>query len=324
MGDDSQSWTQTIDSLFTSTWAYRRKKATEQAFLKTPLIFWLRKKDRIENISGHRRIEIPLEYGSNETVRWVSKGDNVPITDTELLTMAYENWKYLSVSVVRYWQDDQQNRGKAAATRLVDTKLGAAERGFNEEFERVFFANGTGDKEPNGFQNLISTTPTTGIVHGLNRADLAWFRNQQKTSTGSSSVYLISDMRTSLNNTLKYAATELNDIVLVTTQDIYEFYEEECYDLKVLQNTMLAEAGFDTLQYRGRPFLWSPSAPSGNMYFVNTAYLKLTCDESYWMDMTDWKPIPDQPNDRVAQIVCVMNLITSRPIAHLVLSGITA
>jgi hypothetical protein len=60
------------------------------------------------------------------------------------------------------------------------------------------------------------------------------------------------------------------------------------------------------------------------MYFVNTAYIKLTCDEGYWMDMTDWKLIPAQPNDRVAQIVCVLNLVTSRPIAHLVLSSITA
>lgn len=324
MSDDSQSWTQTIDSLFTTTWAYRRKKATEQAFLKTPLIFWLRKRDRIESISGYRRIEIPVEYGSNDTVRWVSKGDTVPITDNELLTMAYENWKYVSVSIVRYFQDDQQNRGAAAAIKLVDTKLGAAERGLNEEFETVFFADGSGSNEPNGFQNLISTTPTTGTVHGINRANYSWWRNQQKTSSGSSSVYLISDMRTSLNNTLKYAATELNDIVIVTNQSIYEYYEDECFDLKVLQNTMLAEAGFDTLQYRGRPFLWSPSAPDGNMYFVNTAYLKLVCDEAYWMDMTDWKAIPDQPNDKVAQIVCVCNLVTSRPIAHLVLSGITA
>jgi len=324
MASEAQSWTHTVDTLFTSTWSKRKTKATQQAFLKTPLIFWMKQKDRIEEVSGHTRIEVPVEYGSNDTIRWVEKGDTVPITDSELLTMAYEDWKYCSVSVVRYWQDDQKNRGKAQAIRMIDTKLGAAERGLNEEFEEVFFASGEGDKEPNGFQNLISTTPTTGTVHGIDRASHTWWRNQQKTSSGSSSVYLISDMRTALNDTLKYAATELKDILMVTTQDIYEYYEDECYDMKVLQNTMLAEAGFDTLQYRGRPFLWSPSAPSGNMYFVNTSYLNLVVDSAYWMDMTDWKTIPDQPNDKVAQIVCVLNLTTSRPIAHLVLSGITA
>jgi hypothetical protein len=85
------TWTQTIDSLYTSTWAYRKKEATEQAFLKTPLIYWLRERGHIENITGHRRIEIPLAYGSNETVRWIGKGGTVPIQDSELLTMAYED-----------------------------------------------------------------------------------------------------------------------------------------------------------------------------------------------------------------------------------------
>ena len=44
MPDDSQSWSQTIDTLFTTTWSKRKTKATEQAFLKTPLIFWFRQK----------------------------------------------------------------------------------------------------------------------------------------------------------------------------------------------------------------------------------------------------------------------------------------
>ena len=324
MSDDSQSWTQTIDDLFTTTWSKRRTKATEQAFLKTPLIFWFRQKGRIENIAGHTRIEIPLEYGSNETVRWVDKGDTVPITDATLLTMAYEDWKYVSVSIPRFWQDDQKNRGEARIISLVDTKLGAAERALNEEFERILNGDGSGSKEPNGLQNLISATPTLGTLHGINRVSYDWFRNQQKTSTGSSSLYLISDMRTTLNNCLRYSGSELKDIIIMTTQSIFEYYEDECFEMKVLQNTMLADAGFDTLNFRGRPMIWGPSAPDGNMYFINPNYIKMICDEAYWMDMTDWKQIPNQPNDRVAQIVCVFNVICSRPICQNVLTGITA
>ena len=324
MSDDSQSWSQTIDTLFTTTWSYRKKKATEQAFLKTPLIFWFREKGRIENISGHTRIEVPLEYGTNDTVRWIDKGDTVPITDSELITMAYEDWKYVSVSIPRYFQDDQKNRGQARMINLLDTKLGAAERALNENFERVLHGDGTGSKEPNGLQNLISSTPTTGTLHGINRANYDWFRNQQKTSTGSSTTYLISDMRTALNNCLRYAGTELKDIIIMTSQTIFEYYEDECYEMKVLQNTTLAEAGFDTLQFRGRPIIWGPSAVEGNMYFINPSYIKMICDEAYWMDMTDWKPIPNQPNDKVAQITCVFNTVCSKPISQMVLSGITA
>lgn len=318
------SWTQTVDDLFTSTWAYRKKEATIQSFLKTPLIFWLREKGQIENISGHRRIEIPVEYGSNDTVRWISKGDTVPITDSDLVTMANDDWKYVSVSIMRWMQDEQQNRGKAAMINLVNLKLGAAERGLYEEFERVMFADGTGDGEPNGLQNLISSSPTTGTVHGLNRATYTWWRNQQKTSSGAASVYLVSDMRNCLNNVLKYSKAELKDIVIVTNQTVFELYEDEGYEIYQLSNNALFDAGFDVLQFRGRPMIWCPSAPSGNMYFLNTAYLKLVCDESYWMEMTDWKDIPNQPFDRTAQIVSACNLVCSRPIANIVLTGISA
>ena len=318
------SWTRTVDTLFTSTWAKRKKEATAQAFLKTPFIFWLRDRGRIQNISGYRRLEIPVEYGDNDTVRWITKGDTVPITDSELITMAYEDWKYVSVSVMRWMQDEQQNRGKAAMINLVSLKLGAAERGLWEEFERVMFSDGSGSNEPNGLQNIISTTPTTGTIHGLNRATYPWWRNQQKTSTGAASLYLISDMRNCLNNVLKYSRAELKDIAIVTTQEIFELYEEEGYEIYQLTDNSLFDASFDTLKYRGRPMMWCPSAPSGNMYFINTAYLNLMTDEGYWMEMTDWKDIPNQPFDRAAQIVCACNMTITRPIVNVVLTEIAA
>lgn len=326
MPDYSESWTQTVDSLFTSTWAYRKGPATEQAFQKTPFIFWLREKGRIQYVSGHTRIEIPLEYGSNDTVRWLTKGSTVPMTDSELFTIAYEDWKYVAVNIIRWFTDDQKNRGKAQIINLVNAKLNAAERSLWEEFERVMFADGAGTNEPNGIQNLISVTPTTGTVHGINRATTGreYWRNTQKTATGSASVYLLSDMRNLMNTLTTYNKVEANDIAIVTNQTVFELYEDVHMDMKILTNTKLADAGFESFMFKGRPMMWCPSAPSGNMYFVNTNYLKLVCDEGFWMEMTDWKSIPDQPFDKVAQILCTCNLVTSRPIAMGVLSSIAA
>jgi len=322
----AESWTQTIDNLFTTTWAYRKKAATEQAFLKTPFIYFLRQKGHIENITGHSRIEIPLNYGSNETVRWISKGKTVPLQDSEILTMAYEEWKYVAVSIMRWFTQDHKNRGKAAAMNLVETKLAAAERSIYDELERVMFADGSGDDEPNGIRNIIADTPTTGTLHGINRATAGneWWRNQTKAASGAASVYLVEDMRTCLNDVIKYSRSEIKDIAIVTDQASFELYEDVCFDMKVLQNTMMAEAGFDTVVFRGRPIMWCPSAPAGKMYFVNTNYYKLVCDESYFMEMTSWKEIPDQPFDKAAQIVCTLNAVTDRPIVNKVLHTIAA
>lgn len=318
------SWTQTIDNLFTTTWAYRKKGATEQAFLKTPFIYWLRQRGHVENLSGYRRIEIPVNYGENETVRWINKGSQVPLTDGEIVTTLYEDWKYVSATIMRWFTEDQQNRGQAAAIKLVETKLNTAERSIYEELERVMFADGTGTNEPNGLKNLVAVTPTSGIVHGINRATYSWFRNQTTTATGSAAVYLVSDMRTCLNNVIKYSRAEIADIAIVTNQTSYELYEDVCLDMKVIQNKMMADAGFDTINFKGRPLMWCPSAPSGYMYFINPNYYKLYVDEAFFMEMTSWKEIPDQPFDKAAQIVCTLNAVTDRPVVQNVLSGIAA
>lgn len=323
MVDFSESWSQTVDTFFTTTWSYRREEATAQAYLKTPFIFWLKETGHVDYISGHRRIEVPVEYGDNETVRWITKGTTVPITDSELLTMTYEVWKDVSASLVRWFQEDRENRGKAQMINYAKTKMNAAERALNEALEQVMFADGTGPNEPNGLQNLIATVPTSGVVHGINRATREYWRNQTKTASGAFSLFGIDDMRTCLNDIIKYSRAEVKDLVMVTDQTTFEAYEKEAFELLQLADTRLFDAGFDTLTFKRRPIMWCPSAPAARMYFINTNYLKLVCDKDYWMEMTDWKTIPNQPHDRVAQITCTLNMICTRPIVNKVLHSIT-
>lgn len=317
------TWTQQIDNIFTSTWAYRKDAAIEQMFLKTPFAYWMKETGRVKEIRGYRRIEIPLEYGKNETKKWITKGSTVPLTEGELLTMAYEDWKYLSVTILRYGVEDQQNRGQARIIDYVERKINAAERAVWDELERVAFADGTGTNEPNGLQNLVATDPTSGTIHGIDRSTYDWFRNNTKQASGAASVYLISDMRNMMNTITKYTNSEIKDIFLITTQEIFEMYEDEQLEIKRIVNQKAADAGFDNLTFKGRPIFWSPSAPSGKMYFINPNHLYMVIDPDYFMEMTEWKPIPNQVNDRAAQIVSALQIVTSRPIAEGVLYDIS-
>lgn len=318
------SWTQTVDQLFTSTWSKRQSTAVPQSYLKTPLIFWLKNRGHVKNQAGYTRIEIPLEYGTNETFQWFSKGDTANMDEGELVTMCYEDWKYAMINVMRWFEEEQKNRGAARLINLLDTKLGAAERSVYENLETVCFSDGTGAKEPNGLANLVSITPTVGTVHGLNRATYTWFQNQVKAASGVAGIALVDDLRTCFNNVLKYSGTQNKDIFMWTDQASYELYESEGYELRMETNAELFDAGFDNLTYRKRPILWAPACPVGYWYILNTAYLYMVVDETYWMSMTDWKSIPNQAYDRVAQIVCTMNMICSRPISQLIMYGISA
>jgi hypothetical protein len=60
------------------------------------------------------------------------------------------------------------------------------------------------------------------------------------------------------------------------------------------------------------------------MYFLNSQDLKFYIDPQEWLKMTEWKLIPDQVDDRVAQLKAVLQLCIHRACNHGVLTGITA
>lgn len=320
----SVTWSQTIDTMFASTWSYRKEGAIEQAYTKFPFWAYMSEKGRMKPAEGYSRIEVNIEYGENETATWLTKGGTVPLTENELMTVTYEDWKYIAVNIIRYGVEDQKNRGKARIVDYVSRKISRAEYALDKDFERVIFSDGTGVNEPNGLQNIISVTPTTGTLHGINRATAGneFWQNLQYSSTGVTSVSLLPDMRTCLNNMSIYEGINSSDIFMVTTQSIYEALEDELLEYDKYTTVKLLEKEFKFLNYKGHVVMWAPSCPSGCMYFINPNYLYIQYDPGYFMDMTEWKAIPDQVNDKVAQIVCTMNMICTRPKAQLVMNGI--
>ncbi|KKL88317.1 hypothetical protein LCGC14_1925910 [marine sediment metagenome] len=84
----------------------------------------------------------------------------------------------------------------------------------------------------------------------------------------------------------------------------------------------MGDAGFENIQFKGVPVTWSPSCANTRMYFLNLNFLKFTYDPIAFFDMTEWKAIPDQVNDRAAQIITAGNLVTGRRRTHGVIFGI--
>lgn len=311
------SFTESLDTLYTTTWQLRRKEIVDQIMTATPFWYLMTKKGKRRTESGGRWIEVPLQYAKNETVQFFGKGDTISINDTQPLTVARWDWKYLAGSIVRYFVDDQKNRGQAAVINLMNAKLDNLRMSLIDKLETSLFGDGTGDssKAIDGLGNIIAETTTSGTVAGIDRASYTWWRNNATNQTGkSSSVYLRSAMSTMFNNCGKQGegVTRFPDVI-VTTQTIYEYYESETVEIAriLIGDKQLADLGFGELAYKGRPITWSPAQTADNMYFINTNFLEFVADPIANFDMTDWKPIIDQPNDRIAQIVSVGNLVCS-------------
>jgi hypothetical protein len=192
--------------------------------------------------------------------------------------------------------------------------------------ETTLFSSQTG-MEMNGIVDLIADDPTTGTTGGINSATYSWWRNQTVDFAAGYTTF-VADGQGVMANMLNLCSNNLRqdtpDLIL-SGQVPYENYEELSLAYQQIVNKELADAGFTHQVFKGIPMVWSPAAANAGaerMYFINTRFLRLKYDPQMNFDMTEWKPIPDQIQDRAAQVIFAGNLTTNRRKVHGVIHSI--
>ena len=305
--------TEVLDNLYTTTWQNMKSTVIDQIFDMTPFWFWLRDKGKLRTEQGGRFITEPLRYAKSDKVKFIGKGGTVALNDLEFLTVAKYDWKYLVDSIVRFGVDDQQNRGKNMIINFMNSKLDNSKDSLTDKMEETLFATNSSDALAFlGLQNLVPDDPTTGTVAGIDPATNTWWQSKTKNMTGlSAAINLVPEMRTMLNNTSNNMGMDRPDII-VSGQTPFEYYEDSVTEQKRIVNKKLGDAGFDNIEFKGLPLIWSPQCANTRMYFLNTKFLTFVYDPMMFFDMTEWKPIPEQVNDRAAQIITAGELVASR------------
>lgn len=314
--------TEVLDNLYTTTWQNMKETVADNIFDATPFYFWLKSKGRMRQEQGGRFITEPLQFAKSDQVKWIGRGGVVPLNDFQFLTVARYDWRYLVGSLVRFGVDDQQNRGKNQIINMINAKLENLKSALITELE-TRLAGGSGavaagtttEDAPafDGLQTLVADDPTASLtVGGINQQTETWWRNHSEDMNGVSfsSGAGLDRMRTILNRTGNNQKSEFPDLILCG-QMPYEYYEDSVLPLYRVTSNKLADAGFQNQMYKGIPMVWSPSIGT-RMYFLNTNYISFVYDPAMFFDMTDWKPIPNQVNDRAAQIITACALTVSR------------
>ena len=315
------SLTEALDNLYTTTWQNMKAEAVDQIFDGSPFWFWLKENGGLEPVEGGRFITEPLRYAKSTRVKFIGRGGTVDLSGQEFLSVATYEWRYLTDSLVRFGVDDQQNRGKNAIIKLRDATLNNSKDSLADQMETSLFGAQSG-LGFNGLQDIVPDDPTTGIMGGINAANDTWWRSQTKDLSGLSfGVNGVAEMRTMFNNCGKNLGKNFPNII-VSGQTPFEFYEDSVLEQKRVVNKKMGDAGFESIQFKGIPMIWSASASNTRMYFLNTRFLKFVFDPMLNFDMTEWKAIPDQVNDRAAQIIVAGNLVTGRRRTHGVIFNI--
>ena len=309
--------TEQLDDLYTTTFNNRwRAGLIDQIFDASPVTQELLKgKGMTFDGTGGRYLEVDLAYAKNETVKSIGKGDTVSLSDTKFMTVAQFEWKFVAGNVTRYFVDDAKNKSVQQHIAWANKKVDNLRDSMIDEIERQLISGdgtGNGSLDIDAFGNIIDITPDTArTVGNIAQTTYTWWKNRQKTSTGAASVYLLSDMR-NLANTCSEGKTRDYPNMLVTTQAVAELYDDEVLEQKQIVNQSEGDAEFMKTRWKGIPIIWSARVTSGRMYFLNRNYCGFVTDPDINFMMTAWKPIPNQVEDRVLQVVTKFNFVASR------------
>jgi len=307
-----------IDTLYLATWQIRKKKIIDAIFEVTPFYYQMTKQGRMDSQSGGKYIEVPINYGKNTSIQFISKGQNVTLTHDDTLTAAKYEWKYLWGHLFRYMVDDQQNKGKSQWIKKVNHDLDVLKDSLVDRLEELLFGDATGDdgKALNGLGNLVPEDPTTGTIGDLNRATYSWWRSQYNDMTGLEiSPYLLPRMLSMWNDCGKLQGSQRFPDIIICSQAVHEAYNAECFEIGriAMPDKGMMDLGFGDLSFKGAPITWSPQCPDYAMFMLNTSTLQFLTDPGVHFSLGDWLPIVDQPGDKVAHNLTACNLCINNP-----------
>ncbi len=177
---------------------YIEGDALDQAVQDKPLLDALRKAQKTFP-GGKENISIPVKGDRTTRLQGFEHDDEVGYSNPANIKRVNFPWKEVhagiqftgtelkkdGISVVDSTTGEKtvehSQRELTALTGILDDKLDDMAKGWAEDFNRMLWLDGTQDpKKIAGVMALITNTPAVGVTGGLDRAQVAWWRNRAK------------------------------------------------------------------------------------------------------------------------------------------------
>lgn len=268
-------------------------KPSDNIFKSRALFFLLGEKGFKESADGGKTVEFSINYAENTTFKSYGEYDVLDTTRINVFDAAQYTIK-IHAGTVQYSELEklraQANSGKFD---LIAEKLNVGKDSHIANMNRVLFGDGTGNGslDMDGLAKVISATPTTGTVGGINRATFSFWRNQQTSGAKTSTAFdnLRSTMRTVYNQCSRGGVQD-TPTAWITDRATFEGYESllvanERYNKD--GKLRGGDAGFDNdaLLFKGAKGLYDEDCTAGYLYFLNPDFLKLAYYKGGWMKM---------------------------------------
>ncbi len=251
----------------------------DNVFNSQLLLNILKENDGFSQEPGGALIEETLMYAENTTFKSYSDLETLDTTRIPVFDAARFNWKEVAGTIVYSELEQARCSGDEAKIDLVAKKVMNGKNSLFAVTNRMMYSDGTGNggKDIAGLALLVSSTPTTGTVGGINRAVFPFWRNRQTSGANSGTAYnqLRGAMRTIYNSCSKGAADEHPDWYIFD-QTSFEGFESTLITNERVTSKSDGDGGFKNtvLAFKGAKCTFDEDAPSATGYVLQARNLK--------------------------------------------------
>jgi hypothetical protein len=278
-----QNPSSTLTEIVTTTLRNRTGKLADNITKNNALLFRLRKRGNVKTVSGGRTIVQELEYAENGTFKRYSGYEALNISPSDVFTGAEFNYAQAAVAVSISGLEQLQNTGEEAIIDLLESRIKNAEKTLVNNIALDCYSDGTADggRQIGGLALLVSNTPTTGVVGGIDASTSVgtFWRNLKFSGVTDGGGATTSANIQSYMNRLYVQLVRQTDKpdLIIADNNYFRLYLESLQAIQRITSNEMGEAGFDSLKYMNSDVVldggFGGGAPASTMYFLNTDYI---------------------------------------------------
>jgi hypothetical protein len=304
-----------INQVFASTYdAVVSDGPIDQIFTSQALLELLGDQGFKESVSGGKQFEFSLEYATNTSFQSISEYGSVSTNPVTVFDAAQYTERFWAGTIVFSDVEELRNQVENRKFDVVKAKIKNGMSSAMEGLEIMLCADGSGALDMNGLQNLISTTPTTGTVGGVNRATWSFFRNRANDGTKTTTIYdnLVTQWQLTYDQCSNGGTTNAPTGVY-TDRATFGGYKKQLTLIEQLvkNDSKMANANGgdigwnnEALSFNQKPVMYSENAPANNAYMLNSNFLKLCYLKGGWMKRKD----PVEPANNFTRVHRVLTV----------------
>ncbi len=222
-----------------------------------------------------------MEYAENGTFKRYSGYEMLDIAPSDVFTAAEFNYAQAAVAVSISGLEQIQNAGEERIIDLLESRIGNAERTLVNNIALDCYSDGTADggRQIGGLQILVSSSPTSGIIGGIDRSAWSFWRNQVFSGLNNGGAAVTTANIQSYMNRLwvqQVRGADRPDLI-VADNNFYRLYLESLQAIQRIASEDKAMIGFDAIKYMSADVVldggYGGGSPTNSMFFLNTDFI---------------------------------------------------